>query len=278
MTAIALALGASLAWGLGDFLGGLKSRTLHVLTVLAISQAAGFVAVLAWLAVSGDAFPGGAATAWAVAAGVGGCVGLGALYRGMAVGAMGIVAPVSRRVGRDPVHGRCRVGRASRRATGGRDPAGAGGRRARLPRAGGARAAAVPRASGSRSSRRSASGSTSSSSTARREESVPWAVATARGISSLLAVVAAIVVGASLRPGLIHMPVLVAVGLCDVGANVLFGLASTRGLLSVVAVLASLYPIVTVGLAALLLHERIAPAQRVGVAGALAGAALITAG
>jgi len=70
----------------------------------------------------------------------------------------------------------------------------------------------------------------------------------------------------------------VAVGLCDVGANVLFGLASTRGFLSVVAVLASLYPIVTVGLAALLLHERIAPSQRVGVAGALAGAAMITAG
>jgi drug/metabolite transporter (DMT)-like permease len=43
-------------------------------------------------------------------------------------------------------------------------------------------------------------------------------------------------------------------------------------------VLAALYPIVTVGLAAALLHERIAPAQRAGVAGALAGAALITAG
>ncbi len=110
------------------------------------------------------------------------------------------------------------------------------------------------------------------------EESVPWAVATARGTSSLLAVVAAIVVGASLRPGRAHMPVLVVVGLCDVGANVLFGLASARGLLSVVSVLASLYPIVTVGLAAFLLHERIAPAQRVGVAGALTGAALITAG
>ena len=77
MTAIALALGASLAWGLGDFLGGLKSRTLHVLTVLAISQAAGFAAVLVWLAVSDDSAPGGAAVLSAVAAGVGGCLGLG---------------------------------------------------------------------------------------------------------------------------------------------------------------------------------------------------------
>ena len=109
-------------------------------------------------------------------------------------------------------------------------------------------------------------------------ESVPFAVATARGVSSLLALVAAIAVGASLRPGTRVLPALVAVGLCDVGANVLFGLATTRGFLSVVAVLSSLYPVVTVALAAVLLHERIAPPQRLGVAGALAGAAMITAG
>ena len=277
MTAIALALGASLAWGLGDFLGGLKSRSLHVLTVLAISQAAGFVAVLAWLAVSTDAFPGGPATAWAVAAGVGGCFGLGALYRGMAVGAMGIVAPVSAVSAAIPFT----VGVVSGERPGvlqvvgillalagvalaSREPAELGGGRA--AGVGLALVAALGFGLYFVFLDRAA------------EESVPWAVATARGVSSLLAVLAAIVVGASLRPGLIHMPVLVAVGLCDVGANVLFGLASTRGLLSVVAVLAALYPIVTVGLAALLLHERIAPTQRVGVAGALAGAALITAG
>ena len=68
------------------------------------------------------------------------------------------------------------------------------------------------------------------------------------------------------------------VGLCDVGANMLFSLATTRGYLSIVAVLAALYPIVTVALAAIVLHERIAPTQRAGVAGALAGAALISAG
>ena len=100
----------------------------------------------------------------------------------------------------------------------------------------------------------------------------------ARRRRSLLAVGVALGVGASLRPGRVHLPALVAVGLCDVGANVLFGLATTQRLLSIVSVLAALYPIVTVALAAILLHERIAPAQRVGVAGALAGAALITAG
>jgi drug/metabolite transporter (DMT)-like permease len=277
VTAIALALGASLAWGLGDYLGGLKSRSLHVLTVLAISQAAGLAAVLVWLAVAGDAFPGGPAAAWAVAAGVGGCFGLGALYRGMAVGAMGIVAPVSAVSAAIPFT----VGVASGERPGAlqvlgillalagvamasREPADRGGGRA--AGVGLALVAALGFGLYFVFLDRAA------------EASVPWAVATARGTSSLLAVVAAIVVGASLRPGWTHLPVLVAVGLCDVGANVLFGLASTRGLLSVVSVLAALYPVVTVGLAALLLHERIAPAQRVGVAGALTGAALITAG
>ena len=100
----------------------------------------------------------------------------------------------------------------------------------------------------------------------------------ARSRRSLLAFVAALVVGASLRPGRSALPVLALVGLCDVGANMLFSLATTRGYLSVVSVLAALYPVVTVALAAIVLHERVARTQRIGVAGALVGAALITAG
>lgn len=277
MLAIALALGASLSWGLGDFLGGLKSRTMHVLTVLAISQTVGFGAVLIWLALSGDGVPGWTSTAYAAAAGVGGCLGLGALYRGMAVGAMGIVAPVSAVSAAIPFT----VGVASGERPGVLQVAGI-----LLALAG---VALASRESADRGGTRAAGVGLALVAALgfgfyfvfmdrAAEESVPYAVATARGVSSLLAVAVAIAVGAALRPAAAALPVLVAVGLCDVGANVLFGLASTRGLLSVVAVLSSLYPIVTVGLAALLLHERIAPTQRLGVAGALAGAALITAG
>jgi drug/metabolite transporter (DMT)-like permease len=97
-------------------------------------------------------------------------------------------------------------------------------------------------------------------------------------MSSLLAVTAALAVGVTLAPGRRLFPVVAAVGLCDVGANVLVGLALTEGYLSVVSVLASLYPVVTVALASILLRERIARPQLVGVAGALTGAALITAG
>jgi len=63
-----------------------------------------------------------------------------------------------------------------------------------------------------------------------------------------------------------------------VSANVLFALATTRGLLSVVSVLTSLYPAVTVALAALLLHERLSYGQRAGGAAVIAGAVLLTAG
>jgi drug/metabolite transporter (DMT)-like permease len=277
VTAIALALGASLAWGLGDFLGGLKARALHVLTVLAISQAAGFAAVLVWLAVSGDSAPGARTLLAAVAAGIGGCFGLGALYRGMAVGAMAIVAPVSAVSAVIPFT----VGVVSGERPGmlqlvgillalagvalaSREPAERGGGRA--AGVGLALVAAL------------GFGLYFVFLDYAAEESVPWAVTTARGTSSLIAVAVALGVGVSLRPGSVHLPALVAVGLCDVGANVFFGLASTRGLLSVVSVLAALYPVVTVALAAVVLHERIAPSQRIGVAGALAGAAMITAG
>ena len=60
--------------------------------------------------------------------------------------------------------------------------------------------------------------------------------------------------------------------------NVLFALASTKGLVSVVAVLGTLYPVVIVLLARIVLGERLRAVQRTGAAAALAGAALIAAG
>jgi drug/metabolite transporter (DMT)-like permease len=275
--AIALALGASLSWGLGDFVGGLKSRTLHVLTVLVLSQIVGLAAALTWVVAAGDGFPGWSATAWAAAAGASGCVGIGTLYRGMAIGAMGIVAPISAVAAVIPFT----VGVASGerpsalQVTGillalagvgvaSREPAEGGGGRA--SGIGLALVAAL------------AFGLYFVFADRAADESVPYAVATARGVSLLVALVAALVVGAALRPGRSSLPALAVVGLCDVGANMLFSLATTRGFLSVVSVLSALYPVATVVLAAVVLHERVSRTQRLGVAGALVGAALITAG
>ena len=277
MTVVLLALGASLSWGIGDFLGGLTSRALHVATVLALSQVAGLVALLVWLGVSGEAFPGWTSVAWAAAAGVGGACGLAALYRGLAIGAMGVVAPISALAAAIPfavgVAGGERpsvlqlVGAAAALAgvaLASREPQAAGGGRA--VGVGLALAAAVGFGTYFVFLDRAAEGS------------VPWAIVSARSVSVAIAVGAAIALGATLRPPARYIPAVAAVGLCDVGANVLFALAVTRGYLSVVSVLTSLYPLVTVALAAVVLRERIAPAQRVGVGAALAGAALLSAG
>jgi len=74
------------------------------------------------------------------------------------------------------------------------------------------------------------------------------------------------------------VPILLAVGAGDVGANAAMAVASTHGLLSVVAVLSSLYPAVTVLLARAVHDERLQPIQAVGVGGALAGVVLIASG
>jgi drug/metabolite transporter (DMT)-like permease len=102
-----------------------------------------------------------------------------------------------------------------------------------------------------------------------------WAVVSARagGVAAVAAAVALV------RPSLRAIPtalgVLVAIGFFDIAANTLFAVASTMGLLPVVAVGGSMYPAFTVALAHLVLGERLSVAQRVGVVLALAGVATI---
>jgi drug/metabolite transporter (DMT)-like permease len=74
------------------------------------------------------------------------------------------------------------------------------------------------------------------------------------------------------------LPSLLVIGALDTVATGLFALSSTYGYLSIVAVIASLYPIGTVALARLTLGERILPHQNVGVGIALTGVALIAIG
>lgn len=90
--AVAFALSASLAWGVSDFLGGIKNRSVALLTVLLVSQSVG-VALMAVIAVLHRHWPAG--TLWlieAILAAVTGTIGLAALYGGMAVGLITLVA------------------------------------------------------------------------------------------------------------------------------------------------------------------------------------------
>jgi drug/metabolite transporter (DMT)-like permease len=74
------------------------------------------------------------------------------------------------------------------------------------------------------------------------------------------------------------VPALVAIGVLDITANSLFAVATSHGLLSLVAVAGSMYSAVTVLLARFVLGERLARSQQAGVAVALAGVAMIASG
>ena len=273
-----LALSGAVLWGVGDFLGGLATRRLAVLTVLAVSQGVGLAGVAVWVALSDDAFPGVVELLPAAGAGLAGLVGLGALYRGMAVGAMGIVAPISAAspvvpLAVDAAHGvvpgplqwlgvaLVLVGIAvlsteTSSVEGSRVAAGVGL----------ALLAAL------------AFGGFFVGIDAGADESVPWAVATVRSTSVAVAFAAVVASRATLRAPRRLVLVLLAIGVFDTAANVVFAQASTEGAIGIVAVLSALYPVVTVALAWLVLRERLGLGRRAGGVVALAGAALVAAG
>ena len=110
------------------------------------------------------------------------------------------------------------------------------------------------------------------------DDSVAWTILVVRATSTLLALVAAVVVSAPLRPPARLLPMIVAVGAFDTLANVLVAFATTRGPAGIVAVLSALYPVTTVLLARVVLAERLDRERRIGGALALGGAAAVAVG
>jgi drug/metabolite transporter (DMT)-like permease len=274
LIAIGLALGASVLWGVGDFLGGLTSRRLATLAVVAISQLFGFVGILVVAAFAGGDFLGTTALAAAMAAGLAGAIGLAGLYRGMAIGAMGVVAPISASAAVIPVTvGLARGERPSALQLGGVVLALVGVVLvSREPGDGRRLSAGVPLALVAAlgfggyfvfMDRASA-------------DDAYWAVVVARAFSTTVALAVTAARGA-LRVGPSNLPVLLAVGLFDVAANLALALALNEGYVSLVSVVASLYPVGTVVLAVLVLREQPTRSQAFGGATALAGVGLISA-
>jgi drug/metabolite transporter (DMT)-like permease len=94
VTAVLLALGAAAAYGLSDFVGGVTSKRASPWSVALVAQLVGGVVVLALAGPVGGT-PDREALLWALVAGVANGVGTGFLYRGLSSGRMGVVAPVS---------------------------------------------------------------------------------------------------------------------------------------------------------------------------------------
>jgi drug/metabolite transporter (DMT)-like permease len=275
VTAILLALGASLAWGIADFTGPWQARTLGTLRVLFWAQIGGLAAIALVVAVR-IAPPEGWAVLWAVPAAISGMLGLYAYYRGMVIGAMSVVAPIAGASAIVPViFGISRGDRPSALQLAGIGCALLGVMLASQEHQEGERriaagvGLAVLAAVGF--------GFYFPPMHAAGEVDPWWGSFVFRATATALVVVVVLVRRPRLRIGGGRLWIVLGVGLGDALGNLLFAVASGHGLVSVTSVLASLYPIVTVAFAASLLHERIARAQQLGVALTLAGIALISA-
>lgn len=278
--AIALALIAALLYGAADFIGGLASRKTATVIVVIVSQLAGFFVLLAIVP-----FLGGRPLVvdlwWGVLGGALGAVGIVLLYRALAIGRMGIVSPVTAVIAATiPVLFGITIGeRPSTFAWIGiglaivavilisaHDPAEERDRRASLGMPIGVPTAIL-------------SGITLGFFFIVLAKVQPisglYPLLSARIASVVALTVVALAQGIPLRTTRAALPAIVFSGALDMGANALYVIAAHNGLIAIAAVLTSLYPASTVALAAMVLHERLARTQWIGVALALVGVVLV---
>lgn len=276
VAAVLLALASSLTWGVADFSGGLLTRRLPLAGVTVASQSAGFALLLVLVAVTGDV--SGRSVWLGAIGGVGGGAGLACFYAALARGTMSIVSPIVACSAVVPVALSLATGeRPSTLALAGSGVAFGGAVLASAEERGAGergRGDAVVLAAGAALAigvfvfflgKAASDGPALSALVGARVGSLALLVGWAASTRAPLA----------MRPG--ALPAVALLGLADVSANALFALASQRGLLAVVSVLGSLYPVVTVLLAHALLHERISRVQRAGVVVALLGVAVVSA-
>lgn len=281
-----LALLASLLWGTADFLGGTATRRLPVAGVVGVSQLVALLGLIPVAVLTGALDEPRDYLVPGLLAGTAGVVALAAFYRALAVGTMGVVAPVAALGVVVPIAAGLIDGESpalvqlagiavavlgvvlasgpelSGEGRGGLEPLLLAGLSAL-----GFGAVFVLIAEGT------ASGTLGS---------VVMTLLTMRFVSVLVLSTVLLVLlrarGTGLGIGRADLPVLLAIGAFDVGANAAFAVASQSDLISVTAVLASLYPVVTVLLARRVHGERLVGLQVPGVVLALVGVVLLAAG
>jgi drug/metabolite transporter (DMT)-like permease len=265
LAVVLLGLTSAVTWGTGDFGGGLLSRRVPLLGVVAVTQLVGMFAALVLAVVRGEPVPQGPDLGWSIATGVAGVIGMTSLYRGLAVGRMGVVAPTTGILGAlIPVV----VGF----ATEGVPPPGVQlGIAAAL-----VAVVLVTRAPGHGDGRPSG---------------IRWALAAGLAIGMfnvcvgqlsgagafgplvivrmVQTMILALLIVAWRQPfriGRSVVPKVAAIGLLDMAGNATFILAAQVGQLAVAAVLSSLYPVTTVLLAVAILRERVTRTHLLGIA------------
>ncbi len=258
-------------------MGGFKTRRLGAFAVLFVSQPPTLLLIAVLVIVRGIPIQPGPWIVAGVVAGLVGLVGLSAAYRGMAIGVVSVVSTIAATGPVVPILVGLVLGeRPTTLQFGGmamtlggvallafdRRPAESG--RRLVPGVGLALLAAL---------------AFGLFLVAIRYASRPdplWGVLATRTGSVLALLVLGVAFRSRINVPLPDLPTLFAVGVLDVGADVFFAFATTLGLLSIVSILSSLYPVATVVLARIVLNERIARLQQAGIGMALAGVLLIS--
>lgn len=279
MLAVSLALIACLNWGISAFLAGTKSRVMPVLTLLVFSSMAGVGIFLISIGVRGVQLPRDPDLLYAVLGGAVGCGGLYCFYRGLAVGAISIVVPVSALCVMLPVLAGLALGEILHPLQGlGMVAAVGGGVMVSLEK------------NTAKNKKRMAAGILPALGAAlgfgtfyvvmdlAGSVDPLWAATISRASFFLFLLPAIIVKRPSLKIKTTHLPAVFTIGILDGSAALAYTAATTKGLLSLVSVISSLYPAVSMILAAIILKERLRGLQFFGVVLAIVGVALISAG
>lgn len=271
-----LAVVSSLLWGSADFVGGVMSRRLPALAVYGLSQAVGFAVLVTVATATGGWSADPAYWPWAICASVVGMTAMIAFYQALAIGPMGIVSPLVALSVLVPVAVSLLRGELPA-------PVQVLGIIIAIV---GILLASGPELSGAESAKPLILACIAAVGfgvmfVLMAEGSKHDPLMTMTGMRVTTVVIFSIILlftrslgGAKLRDA---YPLAV-IGVLDAGANVMFGYATTLGLLSLTSVLGSLYPVVTVILAAVFLSERLRGVQYVGVIAALGGVVMIAGG
>lgn len=278
---------AALTYGASDFAGGLATRRASAITAVVFSQFTGLLLLFAVLPFTWESGPTAHALRWGALAGLAGGAGVTLLYRGLAVGRMSVVAPVTALLAAAlPVLIGLFAGeRPSALATAGVAVAlvaivlvssaaeapveGPDRRRPRLlARPGLLEAIGSGTGFGLFFALLGQAG----------DSSPVWPLLATKASSLGLLLALAIGRGSTLRPPPGTVRLMFAAGALDITANAAFVLATRASLLSLASVLTSLYPATTILCARVFLHERLTAVQRIGLAAAAIGVVLITLG
>ena len=267
-------LAAAASWGAGDFSGGVAARRSQVYTVVLVSELVGLLLLAGLALLLAEPIPPPVDFLWAGAAGIAGTLGLLALYRGLARGRMGVVAPIAAVVSAAVplIFGSFLEGVPAAPQLLGFGLAlvavwllSRTGERARIQ----GYELGLPLLAGL------GFGLFLVGIDHVSDTAILWPLAAARTASIAMLLAVLTLARQREKRALTHLPLMVLAGLCDTAGNAFYALAAQVGRLDVAAVLSSLYPVATVLLARFVLQERLTRRQGIGVLAALLAVVLI---